>query len=621
MLTNIENQRSEYQPAVSLRVMSLVRPRFLWLLICLILAAGLAASASAQIVESREWLVKKTEHALLDEFKTNFGWPDPELPKGQAVLYVQVKGWSLRVLAVGPKTSDAKRYAQKLDVWRQSNGLSGTVEYSQESDCAAASFIYSVAGFGKAELNFSVPLASLYRDVRLEDTTRFGVVMSGVAQLPSDFDKPNLTKQSGHRYWDFSDWRAPKDVRLSAKLDWWAVPAFVALALFPFFCAAVTYCVAIRVARDNNLPLRTRQERFKQIQNSAILWTGGPTFVLALAVMFSGALARQSEFLLGDSRTPVSLLIAIGTVVAFPVSGLFRKVHLKLAEQSLNELGRPPLIQKPRVEESKTREFIWEAFQVPFAICCALAIQYLPTTKTDAIHQYKSQIAMLVSTLIIFLSPRWLSVLRPAPTTEEVEIEPELRQKLQGVLANLKANGATNVDDVKIHPQSPLSITVYVMKNKLGVSDAAIRELTPDELEFCILESERHPDMQMPTLPQTVVASLLPILTVIYWALAPAPSVLVATLLTAVLLIPLGFWLTSSFRALRWVREEKLRIDLELIRLTGNPSAAVSALQKQDDFLRADPETAGLTLKPTYSERIARIRAAFPETSSAPAAE
>ena len=621
MLTNIENQGSEHKPAVSLRVMSLVRPRFLWLLICLILAAGLAASASAQIVESREWLVKKTEHALLDEFKINFGWPDPELPKGQAVLCVQVKGRSLRVLAVGPKTSDAKRYAQKLDVWRQSNGLSGTVEYSQESDCAAASFIYSVAGFGKTELNFTVPLASLYRDVRLEDTTRFGVVMSGVAQLPSDFDKPNLTKQSGYRYWDFSDWRAPKDVRLSAKLDWWAVPAFVALALFPFFCAAVTYCVAIRVARDPKLPLRTRQERFTKIQNSAILWTGGPSFLLALAVMFSGALARQSEFLLGDSRTPMSLLIAIGTVVAFPVSGLFRKEHLKLAEQSLNELGRPPLINTPRADDSKRREFILEALRLTFALGCAFAIHLVPTTKTDAIHEYKSKIAPLVLMLILFLARDWVSVLKPNSNIVDEEIEPELRQKLQGVLDKLKAKGTTSVDDVKIHPQSPLSITVYVVKNKLGVSDAAIRELTPEELEFCILETERHPEMPMPTIPQTVVASLLPFLTVIYWALAPAPSVLVATLMTAVLLIPLVFWLTTSFRAIRWMREARLRIDLELIRLTGNHSAAVSALQKQDDFLRADPATAGLNPKPTYSERIARIRAAFPETSSAPPAE
>jgi hypothetical protein len=621
MLTNIENQGSEPKPAVSWRVMSLVRPRFLWLLICLILTAGLAASASAQIVESREWLVKKSEHALLDEFKTNFGWPDPELPKGQAVLYVQVKGWSFSVLAVGPKTSDAKRYAQKLDAWRQRNGLSGTVEYSQESDCAAASFFYSVAGFGKTELNFSIPLASLYRDVRLEDTTRFGVVMSGVAQLPSDFDKPNLTKQSGYRYWDFSDWRAPKDVHLSASLDWWAVPAFVALALFPFLCAAVTYCVAIRVARDPELPLRTRQERFKKIQNSALLWTGGPSFVLALVVMFTGALARQSEFLLGDSRTPMSLLMVIGAAVAFPGSGLFRKEHLRLAEQTLIQLGRPPLIETPKVDDIKRRESIWEALRILVALGCAFAIHLLPTTKTDAIHEYRPKIALLVSTLIIFLARDWASVLKPDSNIVDEEIEPGLNEKLQGVLAKLKANGTTSVDDVKIHSQSPLSITIYVTKNKLGISDAAIRELTPDELEFCILETERHPDMPMPTIPQTFIAGCLPFLTVIYWALAPAPSILVATIMTAVLLIPTGLWLTTSFRAIRWMREAKLRMDLEVIRLTDNPSAAISALQKQDDFLRADPATAGFTPKPTYSERIARIRAAFPETSSAPAAE
>ncbi len=621
MLRNRKFQVSQHKPAVSLRVMSLVGPRFLWLLTCLVLAAGLVTSAGAQIVESREWLVKKTEQGVLDEFKANFGWPDPELPKGQAVLYVQVKGWSFRVLAVGPKTSVAKRYAQKLDAWRRRNGLSGTVEFSQESDCAAASYFYSVAGFGKTELNFSIPLASLYRDVRLEDTTRFGVVMSGVAQLPNDFDKPNLTKQSGYRYWDFSDWRAPKDVSLSASLDWWAVPALVALALFPLLCAAVAYCVAMRIARDPKLPLNTRQERFKKIQNRAILWTGGPSFVLALALMFSGALARQSELLLGDSRTPMSLLMVIGTVVAFPVSGLFRKEHQRLAEQSFKQLDRPPLIKTPRVDDSKRRESIWEAVRILFALGCAFAINLLPTTKTDAVHEYKPKIALLVSTLILFLARDWASVLKPDPNTVDEEVEPELNEKLQGVLAKLKANGTTSVNDVKIHPQSPLSITIYVIKNKLGISDAAIRELTPDELEFCILESERHPDMPFPTIPQTFIASCLPFLTVIYWALAPAPSVLVATIMTAVLLIPMGFWLTMAFRAIHWMREEKLRIDLELIRLTGNPSAAVSAFQKQDNFLRADPATSGSNPKPTYSERIARIRAAFPETPSDPASE
>jgi len=313
--------------------------------------------------------------------------------------------------------------------------------------------------------------------------------------------------------------------------------------------------------------------------------------------------------------------MVIGTVVAFPVSGLFRKEHLKLAEQSFDQLGRSPLVNTPRADASKRREFIWEALRLLFALGCAFAIHLIPTTKTDPIHEYRPKIALLVSMLILFLVRDWASVLKPSSNIVDEEIEPGLNEKLQEVLAKLKANGTTSVNDVKIHPQSPLSITVYVIKNKLGVSDAAIRELTPEELEFCILETERHPEMPMPTIPQTVVASLLPFLTVIYWALAPSPSILVASIITAVLLIPLGFWLTSSFRAIRWMREARLRIDLELIRLTGNPSAAVSALQKQDDFLRADPATAGLTPKPTYLERIARIRAAFPETSSAPAAE
>ncbi len=89
-----------------------------WLL-CALFGCGVAANGFAQIQESTEWLVQRTEQRILGQFRDNFGWPSPEIPKGQAVVYVYLEGASYKLLAIGPVTSDAKAYARTLNSWKE----------------------------------------------------------------------------------------------------------------------------------------------------------------------------------------------------------------------------------------------------------------------------------------------------------------------------------------------------------------------------------------------------------------------------------------------------------------------------------------------------------------------
>ncbi len=618
MFTNVENQGSEHKPAVSLRVMSLVRPRFLWLLICLILAAGLAASASAQIVESREWLVKKTEHRTLDEFGAIFGWPDPELPKGQAVLYVEVTGRSYRVLAVGPITSDAKQYAEKLVAWRDRYGLSGTVQYSQEDDCAAADFSQSVMGLGKTELSYTIPLASLYRELQLEDTTRFGMIVTGGARLPQDFPQPDRTKPLGYRYWNLSELKKLRDAQIVVRLDWWSLSLFAGLALFPLVCVGAVYFRARSIARSSHLPLGKRREMFVRTEAAGKSWTIVAVFVLAIAALLTQAFASLNDLWFSLDYPAYLIFLGFSIVFASMIPFVLKSERNRLLQACLNELtDREPGVQfiehpKPTVVRNTiltaVKAIIWVA---------AIAIAFVPTTKADAIHDYKIRIALFIFMMSSFIPDK--KYIPPEPTV--IQDQEELSHKAKELIAKVELIEPSLIKEFEISANTGASINVSLSDGKLTVSEAALRRLSLEELEFCVLE--KHWTVWISEPP--VVTTLGSASALILWLVSlpqlrwvPGPLYIA---IAVILVSPFLYYLGRLVKEVIKVRKKRFNTDLRVVQATGNRSAAISALQKQDEFLRIDLVNYGHNPKPTYSERIARIRAAFPETSSAPAAE
>ncbi len=618
MLRNRENQVAQQQPAVSLRVMSFVGRRFLWLLTCLILAAGLVTSAGAQIVESREWLVKKTEHRILDEFGAIFGWPDPDLPKGQAVLYVDVTGRSYRVLAVGPTSSDAKQYAEKLRSWRDRHGLSGTVQYSQEDDCAAADFSQSVFSLGKTELSYAIPLATLYREVRLEETTHFGLVVNGVAQLPSDFPEPDRTKPLGHLYWNLSNWENPMDVTITVKLDWWALPLFVVLALVPLAYIGAVYVRAKRIARHPGLPLSKRREMFINAEQGAMRWMIAAWLLLFIGTVLSRAFTSLNDLWLTSDLEANVILMVLGILFAASIPFVLRAERdtlLRACQHELVSSEQEIHVPKP-LKPSFVRNTMFTIVK-GMAWLAALAIALAPTTKVDAIHEYKFRIALGIFMLAGFIPDK--NYISPEPTI--IQDEEELRHKVKELIAKVELLEPSLIKEFEISANSGASIHVYLWDGKLTVSEGALRRLNLEELEFCVFEKHFWHWITEPPLMQTLVSAFATLVWLISWErLRWIPVPLFVTL--AILLIsPFLYYIVRVGSALLRAPKNKFKTDLLVVQATGNPSAAISALQKQHDFLRIDTVNYRSNPKPTYSERIARIRAAFPKTPSDPTSE
>jgi len=618
MLTNIEIQGSESKPAVSLRMMSSAGPRFLWLLTCLILVAGLAASASAQIVESREWLVKKTEHRILDEFGAIFGWPDPDLPKGQAVLYVYVTGRSYRVLAVGPTSSDAKQYAEKLRAWRDRHGLSGAVQYSQEDDCAAADFSQSVMGLGRTELRYTIPLASLYREVRLEDTTHFGLVVNGVAKLPSDFPEPDRTKPLGHLYWNLSSWEDPMDATITVKLDWWVLPLFVLLALVPLAYTGTVYVRARRIARDLGLPLSKRREMFISTEKAAVRWMTAASILIFIGTVFSQAFSSLSDLWLTSYLEANVILLALGVLSVFSLPFVLKAERDRLLQACQHEIvgSETEVHVSTPLKLSFVRNPLFTIVK-GVAWLAALAIALAPTTKADEIHDYKYRIALSIFVMAGFIPDK--KYISPEPAV--IQDEAELRQKIKELIAKVELLEPSLIKEFEISPNSGASIHVYLWDGKLTVSEGALRRLNLEELEFCVFEKHFWHWITEPPVMPTLGSAFAAIIWLISWERLRWIPVPLYVALAILLISPFLYYIVRVGLALLRAPKNKLKTDLLVIQATGNPSAAISALQRQHDFLRTDTLNYGYNPKPTYSERIARIRAAFPETSSAPAAE
>jgi hypothetical protein len=145
--------------------MSLAIGRIYRWLVCALIWCGVAASCPGQIVEAKEPLIGKPEFRVLEQFRDNFGWPDPEIRKGHSVLYIFAEGPSYKVVAVGPNTSDPKAYAEKLDAWKRQRGLAGRIQYVRQESASVAVYAYSASGFGKSGYSLELPLASLPREV------------------------------------------------------------------------------------------------------------------------------------------------------------------------------------------------------------------------------------------------------------------------------------------------------------------------------------------------------------------------------------------------------------------------------------------------------------------------
>jgi hypothetical protein len=590
--------------------MSLAIGRISRWLLCALLWCCIAANCCAQIQDSPRWLVLRTEHRILDQFHDNFGWPDPEIPKGQAVVYVYAEGASYKLLAVGPVTSDAKAYARILNEWKERHGLSGPVLYSQENDCAAALFSVSEAGFGKTSTNLKLPLASIITEIKLEAKTNLGLVINGNLKWPAVLPPPGYLSKRNYGFWDLSKWDEPTDLVIEQKLEPWLLIYFVSVLLFPLIATGACYAFALRFAKDESRSLEQRRKVFRR------LVVGGTGGTIALhSVMFVPAIALRTfdpitylwfdtAFLtIGLFFVPLLLLMPFGSLASLNRT---EATLSKLTEEELLKVQLPPSAQEKVTPPTQNLQLKRILPMICIAIL-GICVLFYPTTKQDPFDQWKFPIAMAIISLSSFAVNG-----RKEPAKCEADDLPELIAKAERVTSRFNELTNSSITKITILPSKILDRSCSIKGTTLEIAEGAARTWSEDELLYYVLYQSWYK-------PQNPITSPL------YWLLFAFPFAVYALPASIPLPMPYCFlaFLIPLFGAFI-LREVFIRksipltfdTDLRVVQATGDPESAISALERMDKALQVGLDAGVNKPKPSYTERIERIRAAFPRSTA-----
>lgn len=290
------------------------------LLLVIIVLQGCASFAS--VVESQEWLVGSRTHRTLDRLTEYFGFPNPEMAKDEAVVFVRIEGASYAIYVVGPVAGKAKAYAEALDRWRALEGKSGQVEFSQENDCAAARFLHSQAKWGATKVSTSINLESLRATLaNVEPKTSVGLIVTKLSTW-SMTTPSGLQSSNGVRYWNLGAIQGPLPIATSSL----EVPAYLSSAAIlwllwlPISAGIIALgCSFVRPHPDR--PIRDQRKRFTQIALGgtfvsigihaaaslyviptrvfdpvAVAWTGSSFASVGIAVISVGLIACLGMF-------------------------------------------------------------------------------------------------------------------------------------------------------------------------------------------------------------------------------------------------------------------------------------------------------------------------------------
>ncbi len=591
--------------------MSLAIGRISRWLLCALLWCGIAANCCAQIQDSPRWLVLRTEHRILDQFHDNFGWPDPEIPKGQAVVYVYAEGASYKLLAVGPVTSDAKAYARILNEWKERHGLSGPVLYSQENDCAAALFSVSETGFGKTSTNLKLPLASIITEIKLETKTNLGLVINGNLKWPAELPPPGYLSKRIYGFWDLSKWSQPKDLVIQQKLEPWLLIYFVSVLLFPFVATGACYAFAVRFAQDESRSLEQRRRVYRQL---VLGGTIGPTVLHSL--LFVPAVAFRSfdpiTYLWFDAPfLNIGLYFGFALLIVpvlFAVLTKRTEASLSALTEAESRLVQLSTLSKTKVNQPNPQQVLQQFLPMFCLIILGVCILYLPTGKRDPLDAWKLPASML----IIILSSFSVNLKQTKLAESQADDIENLRAKAEFVISNLNHHLTKPVKTVTILESNALDQSCSIKGQALQIAEGTLRLWNEDQLLYYFL----HKSWFRPKNPLSNPFFFL--LFAAPFAIFALPSSVLLTSRNVYLafLIPIVGIFISSAKFKRTSIEATFATDLRVVQATGNPESAVSALERMDKALQVGLDAGVNKPKPSYTERIERIRAAFPGSTA-----
>ncbi len=456
----------------------------------------------ADIVESGEALVKRRQHNLLKLLNEKFGSPIAPFPGDQALVCVEMSGTSLSVLIVGPIAGNAKAYATALDEWRAKKNLPGTVLYSQEDDCAAATWELTRPKLWAKSAKLEVSLRSLATALSQVDKKVQFTLNVRKASAMQDFPPPGATSSGGSQLWKFDK---PSEVPEVGIATTTAGPNDGTLAIvWLLFMPVVTWIIApivwFATMRFGSDVVEKRRFYSKAVMGG-IIGAIGLHAVASMFVLTGGTFNPIAQIWFASRFTSVAIPVVL---VGLPI-GLIPLFILQKKEKELFGLreGEPAVERKFVVSEAEkaeteraTKIIKW----VAFGTIAAFAIFYVVTLmlpKGSPLKEVRATTLILGGFVVMQVVSGILNR-RRGKITQANPAYDELARKLQAraAIANqaMRTNAKVTLDTSMGTSFSAMASTGNEVK--IGVDTAAT--LDDQELDFIIAHELAHIKLKHP---------------------------------------------------------------------------------------------------------------------------
>ncbi len=563
-------------------------------------------SSHAQLVESPDPLIGTPEFKILEQFRDNFGWPTPEIRKGQSVLYVFAEGPSYKVVAVGPTTSDPKAYAEKLDAWKSKQGLPGSVQYARQKSAAVAVYTYSTTGFGKAGYSLELPLASLPREVKLEDVTNCALVFFRVTGPPSALPGPTFVGQDGLKYWNLSTTPAKSDIRISETLSGWLLPLFTLIVLLPIVGSLYAYNLTKPIRQRSDLTDLDREILFYKSVQPILGTTIVIHCLISLPFIWTRSLDPLVALWFGPSQigTGVVLLTVLTLLPSLLYSFHLRKSYqLEADAEAIIVASGKPMDDEPTRLRPKASDIAAHLpHLVPIVTLCTAA--FMPSLPFEWFHSNQGSWATLSYAASVIFPYRISGLTAPSRAIDL----PALQQKLAAALSVVDALARTMYKETQVLRTRVPEFEINEPGRELVIPEWWIRRSSIDELVFSILHKRWF---QVPRPLGDTGTALLVVTTggvtyVLFVAQTWVPGAIdfmrYASLLLPVI-VGIIYW------RLYWLnsRAAIFATDARIIDATQNPGAAISALERMEQ-IELVRKYRNFPPDPSCRERIERIQ-------------
>lgn len=543
----------------------------------------LSSFAAAGIKESKEWIVDSRTHKFLKTLAENAGTEDTVLPKGRAVASLSIGGCNLNVLVVGPIEGDAKAYARTIDAWRAAQGFDGDVLWSQEDDCAAASYRYHPGRVGLSQAMTTIDLPSLREALlKVEPHTQFAVSDAVWSNADLGF-APDATSAQGSRFWNLTAPRPGlRPATGSIVLRPWVLPLMAIWFLLPVVGVFGSFAAGVAVAKSPRLPIPHRRKLYGKIVLGGVYGTLGLHAVLFIATVPTRLFDPLTQLWFGQRFTQLAVMIvpafALVPMLALP---FVNPIENRLMGPTAEEREAQEAAKLPEQKLSKPNNRRLLAIVLPL-IAIGFGLQVYATSLPK--NAPNRELLKLCAIPIMFLPVLATTFLAKKP---KVIVEPGALDELEARLRDRVAAMAARLN-MEAPPSRVLTDAIYgrfgavLDKKGIGVTIGALESLSPGEVDFLVaheLAHEKLGHLRKRRLSAFVTMAI---------CLLPA-AILLATgrrafstpgFVFTPALIPLAVIFPAGFMSRRAMRRQEFQADRLAVEATGDPQSARDALRK-----------------------------------------